>query len=68
MKEYKDLSREEIVKIDSIAFSFLHDHVDHVYGLFDKNTPSVAPSGSDLFHPELWKGIHWVWFIKSKEM
>ena len=66
MREYKDLSTEEIKEIYNKAFTFLHDHADHVHGLFEKETPCVAPSGSDLFKPELWKGIHWAWFIKKE--
>lgn len=65
MKNYDDLSAEEQKDLYNKAHSFLHDHSDHVHNLFDKKTPSVAPSGSDMFHPELWKGIHWVWFFTS---
>lgn len=62
MKEYSDLTKEEQLEVYNKAFAFLHDHADHVHSLYDKKTPGVAPSGSDMFHPELWKGIHWVWF------
>ncbi len=66
MTEYQDLSTEEIKQVYDKAFTFLHDHADHVNSLFEKTTPCIAPSGSDLFHPELWKGIHWAWFIKKE--
>jgi hypothetical protein len=67
MKEFKDLTNEDQKVIFNNAFTFLHDHADHVHSLFDKQTPIVAPSGSDLWHPELWKGIHWAWFVVSGE-
>lgn len=63
MIEYNGLSVEERKRVYNNAFTWLHDHADHVYNLFDKDTPAVAPSGSDLFRPELWKGIHWQWYF-----
>lgn len=64
--QFSELNREQRKEIYDKAFTFMHDHTDHVHSLFDKNTPSVAPSGSDMFKPELWKGIHWVWFLTCK--
>ena len=66
MNDYEQLSVEEQVSVYNKAFTFLHDHADYVHNLFTKYTPSVEPSVSDLFRPELWKGIHWVWFLKTE--
>lgn len=66
VKEFKDLTDEERKVVFNKAFTFLHDHSDHIYTLFNKLTPMIAPSGTDLWHPELWKGIHWNWFIMGE--
>jgi hypothetical protein len=66
MKEYIDLTERERWEVFNNAVNFLHDYSDHVHSSFDKETSSVAPSGSDMFHPELWKGIHWVWFFSER--
>lgn len=66
MKEFKELTTEERKEVFNKAFTFLHDHPDHIHSLFNKDTSWVAPSGSDLWHPELWKGIHWAWFLMGE--
>ena len=63
MMEFDDLTIDEKGEMYNKAFTFIHDHSDHVHSLFNRKTSRVAPSGSDMFHPELWKGIHWAWFI-----
>lgn len=63
MRTFKDLNTEEKLNMYNTAHNFLHDHCEHVHSLFDKKTPAIAPSGSDMFKPELWKGIHWAWFV-----
>lgn len=65
MKKYEHLTTEAQKTVYDKAFTFMHDHADHVHNLFDNKTQAVAPSGSDMFHPELWKGIHWVWFLNK---
>ena len=65
MMQYKDLTQEEKFEVYNKAFTFLHDHSDHVWSMVTKDKDSIAPSGSDMFHPELWKSIHWVWFLKE---
>lgn len=66
MKEYEDLNLHEKTEVYNKAFTWLHDHSDYVHRLFDKKTPQVPPSGSDMFHPELWKSIHWAWFLGKR--
>jgi hypothetical protein len=63
MKNYQDLNIQERLDLYNKAFTFLHDHADPIRRLFDKKTIGIAPSGRDMFHPELWKGTHWVWFM-----
>lgn len=29
-----------------------------------ENEKGYSPSGSDLYRPELWKELHWKWFMK----
>lgn len=38
-------------------------HHRHVAKLLEEEGPAVAPSGSDIGRPELWKAIHWRWFL-----
>lgn len=67
MLQFKEVNFNQRKEIYNNAHNFLHDHADHVHSLFDKDTPPIAPSGSDMFKPELWKGIHWIWFFTSGE-
>lgn len=38
-------------------------HEDHVFKLMSETDIWVEPSLEDLVHPELWKSIHWNWYI-----
>ena len=49
MMEYSDLSTEEMFEVYNKAFTFLHDHADHVHNMIKKDTPCVAPSGRDCY-------------------
>lgn len=64
MKQFSDLTLGEIYEIREKARSFYNAHRDHVLKLYmnKRDDEGIAPSGSDMFHPELWKGIHWRWF------
>jgi hypothetical protein len=63
-KQVDELTQEELFNVYSKAFTWNHDHADLVERLIAnaKGKRSVAPCGSDIFHPELWKDIHWKWF------
>ena len=63
MTEWKDLHDQEQRVIVANAAKFYHRHKRHVNELMSDRVPSIAPSGSDLNHPELWKPIHWNWFM-----
>lgn len=65
MKTIFQISKEERKQVYNNAHNFLHDHYDYIHNLFDHKTPVVAPSGSDMFKPELWKDIHWAWFMTT---
>lgn len=64
MVTFGELSDEERKIVISQGISFYTKHTEHVDGLvkYGEDRPEVAPSGSDLFRPELWKSIHWNWF------
>lgn len=63
MKYFKDLNEEEQFEVYNKAWTFIHDHSEYVSKMLIMDTPSVAPSGSDMFKPELWKEIHWSWYF-----
>ena len=42
-------------------------HMRHVHKLVKDHGPSVEPTGSDVSRPELWKAIHWRWFIMNHD-
>lgn len=68
MTEFEDLDRAEVAELIANGESFLDKHDKHVNNLVIDSGPSVAvaPSGSDLFNPELWKAIHWRWFLNGR--
>jgi hypothetical protein len=61
-KQYEDLSHEEKTKISINALDWYKKHTDHVKKVMKENEKAYAPSGSDMFRPELWKSGHWNWF------
>jgi len=47
------------------ALNWRERHWQHVVRLETFAPDGVAPSGSDVWHPELWKDIHWRWLRES---
>jgi len=64
---YEKLKEEEKKEVYNKAFTWKHDHADHVANLMEREkcllNNAYPPSGSDLFKPELWKPAHWRWFL-----
>lgn len=60
-----NLDDQQVVIQNAMMFSFMHKR--HVRVLTHKEENAVAPSGSDMFKPELWKGIHWKWYFNRFE-
>ena len=54
-----------------LGTAWYNDHKAHVDKLtagrrWDK-LPAVAPSGADKLRPELWKDIHWKWWVSLSD-
>ena len=65
MLQFEELDKEKQFEVYNRAFTWRHDHADHVANLLKDCKDKVAPSGSDIFRPELWKSIHWKWFLED---
>jgi hypothetical protein len=65
MKQWSDLEFSEQQEIKQKANDWWDKYKSHVDSLIKSNPLSFPPSGSDMFHPELFKAAHWRWF---KEM
>ncbi len=65
MIKFEQLSQKEQEVVKSQAMAFFNPRKKEIYKGITKETPKIAPSGSDLFHPELWKTIHWKWFLDN---
>ena len=65
MKTWETTNVLEQQEIQHLGEEFLSEHKDHVIIIIKEKTNAVAPSGSDLFKPELWKAIHWNWFFET---
>ena len=65
MKEFKDLADFEKRLIISNANIWNGKHPKHVADIRVKDEYCYPPSGSDMWHPELWKGGHWNWLMTS---
>jgi len=50
---------------DRKARDWYVDHRQHVNKMLANHGPQIEPSGSDASRPELWKDIHWRWFMVS---
>jgi hypothetical protein len=61
------MSDDEFQQSDIDAGKVWHrKHSEHVRSLLSSRDDldySYPPSGSDVLHPELWKGAHWRWFV-----
>jgi hypothetical protein len=66
MVKWAELNDEDKHDVFTEAWTWRHDHADHVARLLNDASRPIAPEGSDLFKPELWKGIHWLWFQTLK--
>jgi hypothetical protein len=63
MKTFDDLTIDEKREIRKKAREWYENHKAHVQAIYSKSRHvGIAPCGSDMFRPELWKGIHWRWF------
>lgn len=45
------------------AREFYRIHRSHVNKMLKEHGPQVMPTGSDVARPELWKAMHWRWFM-----
>lgn len=64
MIEYEELSKGEQHRVCKLAWNWYTEQAEHVDALMKCHDKRIAPSGSDLFHPELWKAIHWNWYMR----
>lgn len=65
MRKFIETSFNERMEIEQKAKAWLQNHSNHVALISDLSENAVSPSGSDMFRPELWKGIHWNWFFAT---
>lgn len=63
MKTYLDLTNAERLGVLESGRKWLKAHVEHVRSVLNEGETAYPPSGSDCFHPELWKSGHWRWFM-----
>lgn len=67
MLKIRDMTAAERTDMMTKARTWYWNHIDHVDKLL-QTTTSYAPSGSDIFRPELWKAAHWKWFFHEYKM
>lgn len=41
-------------------------HVDRLMAGAESQGQAYAPSGSDVFRPDLWKAPHWRWYLAGR--
>jgi hypothetical protein len=65
VKTWERASKAEQAAIQTAGKEFLSAYTDHVRAITKESHFTVPPTGSDLFRPELWKGMHWRWFLET---
>jgi len=65
MIEYKNLNYKEKSKLYDKAYTWKFEHQSHIEKMMEGIAFPIPPSEQDMFQPELWKGIHWKWFINE---
>lgn len=63
MLEFQNLTPVQKEEITSKGRDFYQTHRKDINKRVKGVVYITAPSGSDLFHPELWKESHWNWFL-----
>ena len=53
------------MKFVGIATKWYKEHKNHVSDLVNGIVTDYKPSEEDMNHPNLWKGEHWKWFLKT---
>ena len=61
MKNFSELSSEDKERVMAVGLRWYNLHKEHVDSLCKEEKELYPPSGSDCFHPELWKSGHWNW-------
>lgn len=67
MKQFADITDKEWQEITRKALDFKAKNGGHIARIMSSTRGCVAPSGTELFDPRLWKGCHWVWFEKIEK-
>lgn len=63
-KSFDEFKSDEQTEILTKARAWYLEHREHVDRLVKHETSLFAPSGSDCWHPELWKEGSWKWFLR----
>lgn len=63
MLQFKDCTDAEQQTILTSAHKYWKKYHSSLIKLVGDENHEVLPSGSDLFRPELWKPMHWKWFL-----
>lgn len=50
----------------AVARSWYSGHRQHVDAMLRKPGPKIEPSPEDAGSPELWKPMHWRWFLAGE--
>ncbi len=61
MTRFEELTEEQQVSVLHAAAEWQESHYEEVQEMRQSSSYSYPPSGSDMFHPELWKPQHWRW-------
>ena len=63
--KFEQLNEAEQVRIRKTANEWLQKNKNHVYRLIEEDKNKVAPKGSDLYNPSIWKPMNWRWYLDN---
>ncbi len=67
MVEFYQLPEHDRRRAIRAAMEWREKHTERVLGLMEDGHLAYAPSGSDIFRPELWRPAMWRWLARQTD-
>ncbi len=64
ISEFDSLSPEIRSLIFEKACDWFYLHENEITIAMNNEFVDYPPSGTDIYMPEVWKGVHWKWFMR----
>lgn len=63
---YSEEERKSLELVKAKANKYYEEHTEYIDKMVTSASVGYSPSKEDINSPMLWKGEHWLWFLKRK--